>query len=154
MTRSPRRISMALTVAVILAAALPAAADPAYVPVPKVMIYPGDGFSNDTLTDAPAASLDIGANDVRSRAELLGKVAQRTLLPGRPIPLQALTNPRVVRSGSAVKMLYVDGGLRIEASGTALQDGGVGDLIHLRNADSGVAVDGRIQVDGTVLVGG
>jgi len=81
-------------------------------------------------------------------------VSQRTLLPGRPIPLQAVTNPRVVRSGATVKMIYIDGGLSIETTGAALQDGGVGDFIRLRNADSGVAVEGRVQADGSVLVGG
>lgn len=143
-----------LSAALALAAGANCRADPAFIPVPKAVIYPGDPLVNDVLVDAPVESVDAAGAIVRSRDELSGKVSQRTLLPGRPIPLQAVTNPRVIRSGSSIKMIYVDGGLRIETTGAALQDGGVGDFIRLRNTDSGVAVEGRVQADGSVLVGG
>jgi len=143
-----------LAAALALGAGASGRADSGFIPVPRIVIYPGDPFVNDVLVDAPAGSVDSVGPYIRSRDELFGKVSQRTLLPGRPIPLQAVTNPRVVRSGATVKMIYIDGGLSIETTGAALQDGGVGDFIRLRNADSGVAVEGRVQADGSVLVGG
>ena len=36
----------------------------------------------------------------------------------------------------------------------ALQDGAVGDVIKVRNSDSGVTVSGAVQPDGTVRVSG
>jgi flagella basal body P-ring formation protein FlgA len=76
------------------------------------------------------------------------------LLPGRSIPISALTPPRLVRAGAAVKMLYIDGPLSIMAAGSALQDGTVGQMVKVRNDDSGVTVSGRVRGDGTVLVSG
>jgi flagella basal body P-ring formation protein FlgA len=35
-----------------------------------------------------------------------------------------------------------------------LQDGAVGDVIKVRNSDSGVTVSGAVQPDGTVRVSG
>lgn len=106
------------------------------------------------LEDIPAVDAGVSGPFAFSRADLIGKVARRTLLPGRAIPLQGLDNPRLIRNGSIVKMIYVDGGLQIETDGAALQDGAIGDVIRLRNVDSGIAVEGRVQADGTVLVSG
>jgi len=59
-----------------------------------------------------------------------------------------------VRNGAAVRIEYRDGALTIAVAGEALQDGGVGDFVKLRNADSGVTVSGQVQADGTVQVSG
>ena len=40
----------------------------------------------------------------------------------------------------------------IVAYGSALQAGGVGDLIRVRNQDSGLVVSGRVQADGSIRV--
>ena len=51
-------------------------------------------------------------------------------------------------------MIYIDGGLTITANGDALQDGVVGQMVKLRNQDSGVTVSGRVRSDGAVIVSG
>ena len=124
------------------------------VPAARVVIYPGDIINDSMLEDISVADAQDDAPYALSRRDVVGKASGRTLLPGYPIPLQALVNPRVIRNGAVVKMMYVDGPLSIETIGAAMQDGGPGDWIHLRNVDSGVPVEGRVQADGTVLVGG
>jgi len=42
----------------------------------------------------------------------------------------------------------------ISASGTPLQDAAIGDLIKVRNIDSGITVSGTVMADGTVRVMG
>ena len=39
-------------------------------------------------------------------------------------------------------------------TGAAMQDGSIGDIVRVRNSDSGVTVSGSVQADGTVSVGG
>jgi flagellar basal body P-ring formation protein FlgA len=51
-------------------------------------------------------------------------------------------------------MVYVQGDLTIVTSGAALQDGGIGEVIKIRNSDSGVTVVGTVRADGTVRVSG
>ena len=124
------------------------------MPTPKAVIYPGDVISDDMLVDEVPPNPAVGGPFASSRAEVVGKAARLTLLPGRPIPLQGVNNPRVVSNGGAVSLVYIDGGLTIVASGSALQDGALGQWVKVRNVDSGVTVVGKVMPDGSVRVGG
>ncbi len=131
-----------------------ASAQTSVVPSAKAVIYPGDIIDGGMLADVPIQLGGAGGPVVLSRSELIGKVARRTLLPGRAIPSSAIDNPRVVRNGAEIQMVFVEGGLTIATMGSALQDGGVGEVIKLRNEDSGVTVTGVVLPDGTVRVNG
>jgi len=124
------------------------------IPAPRAVIYPGDIIRAEALQEIPAAQAGGGSFYALNRDEVIGKMSRRTLLPGLPIPLGGLDNPRLVINGAEVRMMYVDGGLTIAATGSALMDGGIGDTVRIRNVDSGVVVTGRVQRDGTVLVSG
>jgi flagella basal body P-ring formation protein FlgA len=143
--------------AIILAsiiAARAARADAGAPPAPRAVIYPGDVIAADMLVDATLEASGADGPIARARSEVVGKMSRRTLLPGRPIPLRALDNPRAIRNGAEVRLLYVDAGLTIVTAGMAMQDGSVGDIVKIRNSDSGVIVSGQVQADGAVLVNG
>ena len=80
-------------------------------------------------------------------------MARRTLLPGEMIALASVDNPRLVKVGGNVRIIYADQGLQISATGVAQQAGALGEIIRVRNQDSGLFVSGRVQADGSVLVG-
>ncbi|MEK4033522.1 flagellar basal body P-ring formation chaperone FlgA [Methylocystis sp. IM3] len=123
-------------------------------PVARVTIYPGDAITKQML-DARVGAVAPESQGfyMRTREGLVGKVARRTLLPGQPIPVIAIDNPRLVAVGAQVKIVYAEGGLHIVAYGIAQQAGGVGDVIRIRNQDSGLFLSGRVQSDGSVRVG-
>jgi flagella basal body P-ring formation protein FlgA len=91
---------------------------------------------------------------IDSRKMLVGKLARRTLLPGVPIPLNAVGEPNAISNGSRVRVVFDQEGLEIETYAIALQAGSVGEVISVRNPDSGVTISGIVQSDGTVRVGG
>jgi flagella basal body P-ring formation protein FlgA len=91
-----------------------------------------------------------GIETFANRSQILGKVARRTLLPGQAIPLNAVRDPDVVRSGKTVSIVFAVGELVITGRGLALQAGVVGDVISIQNSDSSVIVRGTVQADGTV----
>ena len=132
------------------------AAEPNLLPVPTVIIYPGDVIKDNSLVDrdfsADFPTSKLAAID--NRAALVGKVARRTLMPGFPIPASAVGDPKAVANGAKVRLLYEDGALAITAYGTALQAGSVGEIISVRNLGSGLTVSGTVQADGSVRVGG
>ena len=103
------------------------------LPVPTVIIYPGDVIKDNSLVDrdfsADFPTSKLAAID--SRAALVGKVARRTLMPGFPIPASAVGDPKAVANGAKVRLLYEDGALAITAYGTALQAGSVGEIISV-----------------------
>ena len=90
--------------------------------------------------------------DAQSIAEVEGMISKRTLLPGRTIPVASLRPPYAINRGANVRLTFSLGNMTISASGTPLADASVGDVIKVRNLDSGVIVTGTVLADGTVQV--
>jgi flagellar basal body P-ring formation protein FlgA len=137
----------------LVSGSLPLSAADLTLPVPTIVIYPGDLIRDSVLVDREF-SLDPLANGgvIANRAVLIGKIARRTLLPGKPIPTIGVTDPKVVANGAQVKVVFEEGGLTITTYATALQAGGVGDIVKVRNPESGLVVSETVQPDGSVRV--
>jgi flagellar basal body P-ring formation protein FlgA len=132
------------------------AGDDYVLPVPNITIYPGD-----TIEEAWLVNRDFSSNTAATRgpvivqrSAIIGKLARRTLLPGLPIPQNAITEPRAIANGGKVRVEFIQDGLEIVTYATALQPGSVGEVISVRNLDSGLTISGIVQSDGSVRVGG
>lgn len=121
--------------------------------IPTRVIYPGEIVTSDSLEEVPlrrqvrnlgALALDFG--------QLEGKVARRTLLPGRMIPVASVREAWLVEPGKAVQVRFVHGPLEISISGIPLQAGAAGDMVRVRNADSGSVFSGVVMADGSIRV--
>ncbi len=124
------------------------------LPVPKVTLYPGDSIRADHLVERTFhVRLTQESAVHRTQDRLIGKVVRRTLLPGKPIPINAVREPFLVVQGHTIQIVFQDGPLVITGYAVALQSGGNGGVVRVRNADSGVIVRGAIQPDGAVKVG-
>jgi flagellar basal body P-ring formation protein FlgA len=152
-TRAGALLSAAI-VAIVGSCAVPAPAQEALAPTPRVVIYPGDVIRDDMLADVAEPARDSSGPYVEQRALIVGKVARLTLLPGHAIPFSGVSNRKLVANGAEVKLIYSEGGLFIMTTGAALQDGSIGDIVRVRNSDSGVTVSGAVQPDGSVRVSG
>ncbi|MGB8279231.1 MAG: flagellar basal body P-ring formation chaperone FlgA [Methylovirgula sp.] len=133
-----------------------AAAPNNVLPVPAVTIYPGDRIQESFLVDrefSDETSALRGAV-INSRLALVGKLARWTLLPGVPIPMNAVSEPNAISNGARVRVVFEQDGLDIETYAIALQAGSVGQVISVRNPDSGTTISGIVQADGSVRVGG
>jgi flagellar basal body P-ring formation protein FlgA len=149
-----RPVLKAAIAAFAAACAIPTAAQEAIAPTPKVVIYPGDVIRDDLLADVPDPARDGSGPYVDSRSLIVGKVARLTLLPGHAIPFSGVANRKLVSNGQEVKLVFSEGDLLIMTTGSALQDGSIGDIVRVRNDDSGVTVSGAVQPDGSVRVSG
>jgi len=138
-----------------LAAGAPIArADERSAPTPKAIIYPGESITDEMLEDKSfPVNERTATTQFVSRDGLIGKVARRTLLPGDMIAQTSVDNPRLVKIGANVRIIFVDASMQISATGVAQQAGALGDMIRVRNEDSGLFVTGRVQADGSVQVG-
>lgn len=128
------------------------AVDKGHAVVPTQVIYPGDEIIRSQLDVVAVTNPNIAGGYASSLSEVEGKISKRTLLPGRTIPVSALRDPFAVRRGASLRLTFTVGNMLISASGTSLADGIVGDLIKVRNIDSGIVVSGTIMADGTVQV--
>lgn len=153
--RSTRRRARraAILVGLLAAFATPAFAGEGTLPVPAVTIYPGDVIRDQLLVDRETLTAQGAQAAVfGDRQRLVGKIARRTLLPGQPIPLNAVGDPKAVLVGALAKIIYQDRGLTIATYATVLQSGAPGDLVSLRNLESGRMIAGIVQGDGTVRI--
>lgn len=122
--------------------------------VPSATVYPGQIVSDTALVEKRFFINGPAANQyVLSPDQATGKVARRTLLPGKPILVAALSEPSLVTRGVPASMVFSSGPLTITATGTPLESGAVGDFIKIRNADSGIIVSGTVLADGRIQVG-
>jgi flagella basal body P-ring formation protein FlgA len=125
------------------------------LPVPRTTIYPGDTISEEQLGERAFLAHTVTRSTVfDDRRALVGKVAKRTLLPGAPVPINAVRDPYLVNAGKTSLVVFTKGGLTITTQATALQNGVAGDVVSLRNPDSGVVIQGTVALDGTVHLGG
>lgn len=123
------------------------------LPVPAVTIPAGQVMSSSDLTQRKFQTTPRSLSGVATEVtEITGKETRRRLLAGRPIPLSALATPLAVKRGSKVTASYVEAGLSISTQLLALEDGGVGDIISLRNTSTGMVVNAEILSDGGIAV--
>ncbi len=124
------------------------------MPVPSVTILQGDVLSEELVAEERFVANDkVLRNYFTSREAVVGKVARRVLPKGHAIPINALRDPFLFKEGERVVLVFVTGGLSIEASGVALQPGVLGSLVNVRNTDTGVVIRGLVQSNGSVQVG-
>ncbi|RUW89789.1 flagellar basal body P-ring formation chaperone FlgA [Mesorhizobium sp. M7A.F.Ca.US.010.02.1.1] len=121
--------------------------------IPSRVIYPGETIN---LAALKQVTLIVGKHKPEAVAtrveELDGKVAKRTLLPGRYIPSTAIREAWLVEQGASVQIFFIAGGLTISATAVTLQPGAAGDLVKVRNIDSGKILSGTVMADGTIQV--
>lgn len=149
------RFAFLLLAAVMMMVGLPAKAQMiSTLPVPGITIYPGDPITEEMLTERRFRLTRAALETVVAGPELLiGKVARRTLLPGQPITINAVESPKLVRRGVPVRLVFVEGGLTIITYAEPMQSGSAGEVIRVRNTESGTVITGVVQPDGSIVVG-
>ncbi len=126
----------ALLVTALTAPAL--AAGPYDYVVVKSVVYPGQPIViENTETRQHTVVIPDDFPVLRAPADIAGFVAVRTLLPGRAIAPDMVRAPHAVEAGGAVTVRLNEGPLTIEMKAVALQDGGVGEAIRVRNPENG-----------------
>lgn len=120
--------------------------------IPKQVIYPGETIGAEQVDIVAVTNPNLAGGFARSKEEVVGRVAKRTLLPGRTIPVNGLREAFAIKRGASVRLTFAIGNMVISASGTPLTDAMVGDLVKARNIDSGSIVSGTVMADGTIQV--
>lgn len=149
-------IARLLAFALALAASVPVAASAGQtVLTPTRVIYPGETVSADAVeavemrrAQPPRSAV---ATDLR---QVAGRVAKRTLVPGKLIPVDALREAWLIQQGAPVQAVFASGALSISMTAVPLEPGAAGDFVRLRNPDSGKVFSGTVMADGTVRVSG
>lgn len=84
--------------------------------------------------------------------EVLGKTLKRHLNQGAVLTPSAITISKVIKRGENVTILAETSGITIRAKGQALEAGGIGDIIRVKNLKSKKEIEARITGPGQVKV--
>jgi flagella basal body P-ring formation protein FlgA len=147
-----KRVALAAVVTVMSAASAARAESLGYAVVPTQIIYPGEQIDAKRLKTVEVTNRNLAQGYASAINQVEGLVTTRTLLPGRTIMVGSLKQPSAMKRGDKILLVYDNGSLRITAAGTPLADGAVGELIQVRNTDTGVILSGTIMPDRSVLV--
>jgi len=120
--------------------------------VPTQIIYPGETISSAQVSEVEVTNPNLSGGYAQTKAEVVGMVSKRTLLPGRTIPTSGLREAFAIKRGASVRLTFAIGNMVISAAGTPMVDATVGEVIKVRNIDSGTIVTGTVMADGTVQV--
>ena len=120
--------------------------------VPTRIIYPGETIDPSALEEVGVTNPNLAGNYAHHIGEVTGRITDRTLLPGRTIIVDFLRDPYAIKRGASVKIIYSEGGLTISATGTPMEDGGVGQVVKVRNVESGITISGTVMADGSIKV--
>jgi flagella basal body P-ring formation protein FlgA len=141
-------------IVLVMATSQVAMAEERILPVPAVTIYPGDTINESMLKDRTfPENYRYRTAVIESPRVLVGKMARRTLLPGEPIPMNAVDDPKLVTRGVQTQIMFEEGGLSIMGTGIPLQSGTLGETVQVKNVDSGRIITGRVQSDGRIRIG-
>lgn len=91
-------------------------------------------------------------NSLGSSDDLGNMETVRPLKAGMPLTLNALKARQVVRQGQQVVIVADGNGIQVKMKGTAMKSGSYGDLIPVRNSNSGRIIEAAIESEGTVIV--
>lgn len=126
----------------------------ATLPVPRTTVYPGTVITAEMLAMRAFRGKDFDESGFAATADaLIGKVARKTLLPNVPVATAGVREPFTIVQGQPAVVTFRSGGLTISGVAMPLQSGSSGEVISLRNTDSGTTIRGVVQPDGTVRVG-
>ncbi|OJF94292.1 flagellar basal body P-ring formation chaperone FlgA [Pararhizobium antarcticum] len=120
--------------------------------IPTRTIYPGEVIESHQVEAVEVTNPNLTGDYASAINQVAGKITSRTLLAGRVILTSALRDPYTVERGKAVRIVFNNGPLTITAAGSPLESAAIGDLIRVRNTDSGVIVSGTVMADGTIHV--
>ena len=122
--------------------------------VPNVTIYPRDVIRAEHLETRRFLYDPVGPSAYAESVDgVVGLGARSTLLANRPIPLNGVEKVKVVANGAPVRIHFTQGGFTITTAGQAMQAGGVGEVVRVRNNETGLIVSGFVREDGAVEVG-
>jgi flagella basal body P-ring formation protein FlgA len=121
------------------------------------VVYSQSDLAREDRVDPSSLSLRI--ETVGMTAQLAWDVSQlrhstlrRAIGAGEAIPLAAVEDAMIVRSGSSVKLIASVNGLGVEVHGIALQRGGMGDVIKVRNLSTRKVLFGTVIDVGRVAI--
>ncbi len=97
---------------------------------------------------------NLSGDPLLSVGDAAGRLAKRTLRPGKPLLRKQLQQPLLVKRGAAVTIVSQTDGISAQTAGVALKEGRLQESIKVQNSSSERVIDAIVVGPGRVSVGG
>lgn len=106
----------------------------------------------DDLRPADLPQKEVRMATVQQEEMLVGKVLKRNIAEGAAFAQSDITAPRIIEKGGRIALIYRTPTMELKDIGVAMEDGGVDDIIRIRNDRSGKTVEAKVQRNGDAIV--
>jgi flagella basal body P-ring formation protein FlgA len=96
----------------------------------------------------------LGRDSIENLGDIVGRNLTKDIGQGEMFKASTVVVPAVVTAGSRVTVVFRQNRLEVTASGIALENGGMGQDIRVRNESSKKVIVGKVSDPGIVTVGG
>lgn len=124
------------------------------VPVLKNAGYKGQLIQEQDVQLLQVPERALRYNSIRDQQFLVGKELKNNYPANKPLYNKDLRTAQIIKKGAMVTMHFAKRNLHIETKGTALEDGGLGEHIRVKNVNSGKVVQAKIATAGAVVIDG
>jgi flagella basal body P-ring formation protein FlgA len=122
------------------------------IPVLSRLLKEGEIVSAGDLSLAPMRADRIARDTLANPEDIVGRVAERALQPGRALRRNDLKRDLVVKRGQTVTLTFDDGSMVLSLQARALTDGAKGEPVKAINLSSSRVVEGVAAGPGLVAV--
>ncbi len=119
--------------------------------VPIEDIRSGTLLQADMLTSAQGDIGRMRTQPITNLEDLVGLVVRRNLRAGQPIHQEMVQAPEIIGRGDNVKIVAQGSGFQIERDGTAVDSGGLNDVIRVRIGNRNI-LEARVIGPGRVTI--
>ena len=115
-------------------------------------IASGEVITEENIHESRVETTDIGGVLIRDPKELVGKIARRVFAAGDPLPMEAFSEPPLIRRGDMVSLRLERAGIALTSVARAEESGRFGDVIRVKNVEFSSEVRARVTGQAEVLV--
>ncbi|WP_316354885.1 flagellar basal body P-ring formation chaperone FlgA [Candidatus Trichorickettsia mobilis] len=123
------------------------------MPFASRFIKAGEIIAAGDVTLVKTKALRIREQYLVDENDIIGKQTKKNFTAGMLFKNNELIRPPVIKQNDPVNIIYSSERIKLKTSGTALGTGAIGDMIKVKNEDTGIVLLGQIISKNTVQVG-
>jgi len=124
------------------------------MPVASRPLVKGATITADDVQLVKVNGTSVGRDAIENLGDIVGRNLTKDIGQGEMFKASVVVVPAVITAGSRVVVVFRQNRLEVTASGIALENGGMGQDIRVRNDSSKKVIVGKVSDPGLVTVGG
>ena len=123
------------------------------IPVVDRRLSRGDIIQKNDIDWISLRSREARRGYIQNEKQIIGMAARRNINARKPITESQIQRPQLVKKGGIVNIALVNGAMRLTTQGRSLENGGLGDVIRIKNIKTKKIIEARVTGAASAKVG-